>query len=86
MKDSEYRILYKSSVERDFKRIDISQRKRVVEKIESQLLQDPYKGKPLKGEYKGFWGTRIGEYRVVYKIIQKDVVIVAVKHRKEAYK
>ncbi|MCK4328600.1 type II toxin-antitoxin system RelE/ParE family toxin [candidate division WOR-3 bacterium] len=86
MKDSEYRILYKSNVERDFKSIEIKQRKRISKKIETVLSQNPYKGKQLKREYKGFWRIRIGNYRIVYKIIQKDVIIVAVGHRKEIYK
>ena len=38
--------------------------------------------KQLKGEYKGFWRIRIGDYRVVYRIMQKDIVIVAVGHKK----
>ncbi len=86
MKDSGYRILYKSSVERDLNKIGVSIRKRIVEKIEALLAHNPHKGKQLKGKYKGFWSARIGDYRVVYKISQKDVVVVVVKHRKEAYK
>ncbi|OYD15769.1 hypothetical protein CH333_05025 [candidate division WOR-3 bacterium JGI_Cruoil_03_44_89] len=86
MKDSEYRILYKSGVERDFKQIEIRQRKRIIQKIETVLSQNPYKGRQLKGKYKGFWRMRIGDYRVVYRIIQKDVVIVTVGHRREMYK
>jgi len=86
MRDSEYRILYKSSVEKDFKGIEINQRKRIIKKIETVLSQDPHKGKQLKDEYKGFWRIRIGDYRVVYRIMQKDVVIVAVGHRKKIYK
>ncbi len=86
MKDSEYRILYKSNVERDFKSIEIKQRKRISKKIETVLSQNPCKGKQLKGEYKGFWRIRIGNYRIVYKIIRKDVIIVAVGHIKEIYK
>lgn len=82
MRDSEYRILYKSSVEKDFKGIEINQRKRIIKKIETALSQDPHKGIQLKSEYKGFWRIRIGDYRVVYKIMQKDVVIVAIGHRK----
>jgi len=82
MRDLEYRILYKSSVEKDFKGIEINQRKRIIKKIETVLSQSPHKGKQLKGEYKGFWRIRIGDYRVVYKIMQKDVVIIAIGHKK----
>jgi len=54
----------------------------ITKKIETALSQSPHKGKQLKGEYKGFWRIRIGDYRVVYRVMQKDVVIVAVGHRK----
>ena len=85
MKDLEYRILYKRSVGKDFKGLEINQRKRIVQKIEERLSRMPYKGKKLKGEYHGFFSIRVGDYRVVYKIIQEDVVIVAIGHRKEIY-
>jgi len=86
MKNSGYRILYKKSVVKDFKSIEINQRKKIIQKIDARLFQNPYRGKLLKGEYKGFRRLRIGDYRVVYKIIQKDVVIVAIGHRGEIYR
>jgi len=46
------------------------------------LSQTSHKGKQLKGEYKGFWRIRTGDYRVVYRIMQKDVVIIAIGQEK----
>jgi len=46
------------------------------------LSQTSHKGKQLKGEYEGFWRIRIGDYRVVYRIMQKDVVIIAIGQEK----
>lgn len=86
MKNLEYRILYKKSVSKDLKGVEVSQRRRLVEKIESKLSQDPYKGKSLKGEYQGLRSIRVGDYRVVYRIVQRDVVILAVGHRKGIYR
>lgn len=45
-------------------------------------------GKPIKGNFKGFWRYRVGDYRLICNI--KDYVltiyIVSVGHRKDIYK
>jgi mRNA interferase RelE/StbE len=85
MKPSAYDILYKNSVSRDLKRVDKTQRKRIVQKIETRLSEMPLNGKQLKGDLRGFLSLRIGDYRVVYKVVGKQVVILAVGHRKNVY-
>ena len=52
------------------------------------LQRDPYQGKPLKGELKGRYSYRIGSYRVVYLIRQKEllVLIIDVGHRRDIYR
>lgn len=44
-------------------------------------------GKPLQHSFKGYRRLRVGDYRIIYRIEQSSyiVVIVAIKHRKEAY-
>lgn len=61
--------------------------KRVIERIED-LSKNPFLGKPLKGELKGLWSLRIGEYRVIYTIDKsnKEVRIYVIGHRKKVYK
>lgn len=57
--------------------------------IEQRLQFDPVSfGKPLRYSLKGHRRLRIGDYRVVYRIEEKEkmVVIVAIKHRKNIYK
>ncbi len=83
-----YKILYKASVERDLKAIDKTYRLRILNKIENELALNPKElGKPLKGQYKGFWFFRIGEYRVVYKVSVEEILILVLKigHRKDVY-
>ena len=52
------------------------------------LGQDPFQGKPLKGELKGFWSYRVGSYRVVYRIYRDKllVVVIDIGHRREVYR
>jgi mRNA interferase RelE/StbE len=52
------------------------------------LKTNPYAGKSLRGEWRGIFSLRVGDYRVLYKIReeQKRVVLLAVGHRKHVYK
>lgn len=57
--------------------------------IEKKLAVDPVSfGKPLQYSLKGHRSLRVGNYRVVYRIniTNYEVIIVAIKHRKEVYK
>jgi mRNA interferase RelE/StbE len=43
-------------------------------------------GVPLTGSLRGYWKLRVGDYRVVFKIISAaDVLILAILHRKHVY-
>lgn len=41
--------------------------------------------KPLKGEPRGRYRVRHGDYRAIDQIVEGGVVVVAVGHRKEIY-
>lgn len=45
-------------------------------------------GKPLKGNHKGFWRYRIGDYRILCEIQDEELIILALQigHRKEIYR
>jgi len=83
---SAVRILSKSSVEKDLKRIDKNIRLRLMDKIALELTKNPYVGKKLKGRYEGLHSLRVGDYRVIYELIGSDVLILRIAHRKEVYK
>lgn len=55
----------------------------------TELLNNPFEGKPLMGKLKGKYSWRFGDYRLIYKI-EKDpqltVVICTIGHRKDVYK
>jgi len=56
--------------------------------IETRLMIDPISfGKPLQYTLKGYRRLRVNDYRIVYRINEKqrEVVIIAIKHRKEIY-
>jgi mRNA interferase RelE/StbE len=83
-----YKIVYLDQVEDDLKKLDKSLVKKILARIETYLAQDPKGlGKSLKGEFQGFWRYRWGDYRVIYKISEREVLIVVLRisHRKEVY-
>ncbi len=60
---------------------------RIVRTVDS-LKADPFIGKKLLGELAGFRSLRVGQYRIIYIIIEKKVLIQVVKiaHRREVYR
>ncbi len=79
------KIEYKASVERDLRRIDRKEVNRILKKIEKVLGEDPDKGLPLKGDYRGLYKLRVGDYRVVYCKLKAGVLVLRIRHRKKAY-
>lgn len=41
--------------------------------------------KPLRGEWRGHYRIRIGDWRVVFRIIAPNVFVVRVMHRSRVY-
>ncbi len=84
-----YKAIWHEGSLEDLKRFDRTIAKKIVEKVKNYLIQDPEKlGIPLKGNFKGLYRYRIGDYRVIYVIDQeeKKIIILKVNHRKKVYK
>jgi len=64
---------------------NISQR---IVRVIDNLRTNPFMGKKLLGELARFRSLRVGEYRIIYLIIEKRVLIQIVKiaHRREVYR
>ena len=84
-----YKVFYLDSVEEDLKKLDRSLRKRILDKIEKYLAKDPkHLGKALTGQFKGFWRYRVGDFRVIYRIAESEILVLVARigHRKNIYK
>ena len=83
-----YKVVYLDQVEDDLKKLDKSVVKKILARIETYLACDPKGlGKSLKGDFQGYWRYRWRDYRVIYKISEREILIVVLRisHRKEAY-
>ncbi|MCK5800717.1 MAG: type II toxin-antitoxin system RelE/ParE family toxin [Deltaproteobacteria bacterium] len=85
-----YAIEFLPAAKKELKRLDFVVQKRIKEKI-LLLATDPAKLKnnikPLKGEFSGKFRLRVGNQRVIFRIIEKKVLIIVIRigHRKEVY-
>ena len=59
---------------------------RIKNAIESRLTTAPHLyGEPLRKTLRGYWKLRVGDYRVVFKIVGEEVWILGIIHRKKVY-
>ena len=83
-----YKVVYLDTVEKDLKSLNKNTIRKILSRIEQYLAKDPKSlGKLLKGEFEGFWRYRWGDYRVIYKISESEILITVIRigHRKEIY-
>ncbi len=64
----------------DLKSIDPHEQKIILKAIHKKLSHDPEAyGKALGGGFAGYWRLRVEDYRVIYRIVKDEVVVLAVK-------
>ena len=82
-----YQVVLKKAAQKSFNKIDKRYKKRIIQTIFA-LAENPYLGKQLEGDLRGFYSTRVWPYRIVYKVYQQDLVILVVEiaHRQGDYK
>ena len=81
-----YRITYKNSVSRDLKKLEKREAKRILDQIEQPLSRHPESFPELKGKFAGLRKMRLGDYRVIFAILEKGVLVLRIGHRKEVYR
>ncbi len=81
-----YNIDYKKSVAKDLKRIGKANAKRVLDRIDEELLENPGRFPALSGPFAGMRKFRVGDYRVIFVIIDQDVLVLRIQDRKDVYR
>ena len=83
-----YALEFTTSALREFRALDAQLQRRLTAKI-TQLCEDPFPSgvKKLQGEPDHF-RIRVGDYRIIYRVDGRRVVIVIVQigHRREVYR
>ena len=83
-----YKVEYLESVVKgDILKLPKIEKKKIKRAIEERLTQDPVRfGKPLRYSLKGCRRVRVGNYRIIFKLETKTILIVKIGHRKEVYR
>lgn len=81
-----YKIAFKKTVSRDLKKIDIEQAQRILSKVESELSEKAGSLPALTGKFSGLKKFRVGDFRVIFTLIDDTVLILRIGRRKEVYK
>jgi mRNA interferase RelE/StbE len=76
--------------ERQLKKLDRPVQKRILDWLDDRIkgCKNPrHFGEPLKGDQAGFWRYRVGAYRILCDIRDREVIVlvIAVGHRSRIY-
>ena len=82
----DYNITFKKSVFKDLKRISKQDAKNILDKIDAKLSNDSDSLPSLSGQFSGLRKFRVGDYRVIFAIMDYDVLILRIQNRKDVYK
>jgi mRNA interferase RelE/StbE len=85
---TEYSIFICRTAQKELEKLDTGIINRIFPKIEA-LADIPYPQGCIKIQGQdNLWRIRIGDYRVIYSVLEtkKIIDIIAVRHRKEAYR
>ena len=82
-----YSVRIKRSAAREVASIPQQVRLRLVRAIDG-LSEQPLAGIPLKGALRGLRRLRVGDYRIVYELLEGKLVVLVVRvaHRSQAYR
>lgn len=83
-----WKVEYSESAVKEIQSLDGSIKKIIKKAIEEKLMVDPLKyGLPLRRNLSGLFKLRVGSYRIIYQIKDKEVIvlILAVGHRRSVY-
>ncbi|MBU4304005.1 MAG: type II toxin-antitoxin system RelE/ParE family toxin [Candidatus Omnitrophica bacterium] len=82
-----YKIVYTKEAVTAIKQFPYKKQHQIKEAIE-RIAENPGIGKHLTHELKGLSSYRSGDYRIIYRIQHKEilVIILTVGHRRDIYK
>jgi len=82
----EYTLTYHHEIPQDLATIPANMKERIRRAIEARLLIDPVNyGLPLRKSLQGHRKLRVGDYRVIYRIEEKRIIVLKIGHRKDVY-
>jgi len=87
--DDAYRVELAGTAKRDLQAVPPRIVPAIIEFVYGDLARMPRRvGKPLQRELEGLWGACRGPYRIIYEILdaQLVVLVIHVDHRADVYR
>lgn len=81
-----YNISYKSTVSRDLARLGKAEARRILARIEKDLARKADTCPMLQGKWAGLRKYRVGDYRVIFAILEGNVLVLRIGHRRDVYR
>jgi mRNA interferase RelE/StbE len=81
-----YRLLYTTLAQKDIKKLDNVAKRRLKKKLEFLGMDPIGNSKKLIHPDLGTYRFRVGDYRVIFDLHGKDIVVLRVGHRREIYR
>ena len=81
-----FKLVYTEEAKKKIARLDTQFKLKIQEAVET-IAQNPFSGKHLTQELKGRMSYRVGDYRIIYKVFHKEILILilTVGHRRDVY-
>ncbi len=83
-----WKIKFDKRAEKKFAKFDKQIQKRIKDFLDKKLAIDPYSHSTLLVNSDDFFRSRIGDYRIIFKLNNKELIIILldIGHRREIYK
>ena len=86
-----YQLMLSNKARKQLKKLDPPVAEMIIRWLKTNVdgVDNPRKhGKALTGEYKDLWRYRVGNYRIICDVRDRELIILAlaVGHRKDIYK
>lgn len=82
----DYKLAFKKSVSKDLKKLPLQEAAKILNKIEMTLPGKAATLPILQGQFAGLKKYRIGNYRVIFSVINDTILILRIQDRKDVYR
>lgn len=79
-------VYHPDVVEKDLPGFSREVQRMILDAVDAKLASHPDRfGKPLSAGLKGYRKLRVGDYRVVYVLRDREVLVLVIAHRRDVY-
>lgn len=87
-RDNIYNIFFTRTSKKQFDSLPSKIKNEITKILEEDIACNPLLGKPLQEPLKGLRSQRVGNLRIIYKIVKNEltILVISLEHRKHVYR